>query len=105
METVKKFERLRSNWSITCNDSTTGSTNCLACRTTDVRYNPRHHEPIEPETSQDQRENGATKFERSRSKIQSVVVETIAHRKPSNESFTVGARSQSYELEPSDLLR
>ena len=39
------------------------------------------------------------------SKIQSTFVEGINHRKSSNESFQVDARSQSYGLEPSDLLR
>ena len=39
------------------------------------------------------------------SKIQSTFVEDITHRKSSNESFQMGARSQSYGLEPSDLLR
>ena len=105
MEAVKKFERFRSNWSSTCHDFETASTNCLACRTTDIRYKTRHHEPIEQKTSEDQRENGATRLERSGSKIQSTFVEAITHRKPSNESFQMGARSQSYGLEPSDLFR
>ena len=44
METVKKFECFRSNWSTMCNDSKTGSTNSLACLTTNIRYKPRYHE-------------------------------------------------------------
>ena len=32
-------------------------------------------------------------------------VEGISHRKPSNESFKMCPRSQSYGVEPSDLLR
>ena len=43
METVKKFEQFKSNWSSTCNDSKTGSANCLARRTTDIHYKQRHH--------------------------------------------------------------
>ena len=66
----------------------------------------RHHQPIEQKASQDQRENGAvTTLERSGSKIQSAFVEAITYRKPSNESFKMDAKSQSYALEPSDLLR
>ena len=44
-------------------------------------------------------------LKRSSRKIQSAFVEFITHRKPSNESFKMGARSQIYELEPSDNLR
>ena len=101
---VKKFKRFRSNWSSTCNDSETGSRNCLACRTTDIRYKPRHHEPIEQKTSQVQRENGTAPLERNGSNIQSAFVEVITHQKTSNESFKIGARSQNYGLEPIDIL-
>ena len=38
-----KFQRFRSNWSTTCNDSKAGSTNCLTCQTTDIHYKSRHH--------------------------------------------------------------
>ena len=89
---------------VLCNDSKTGSINCLACRTTDICYKPRHHEPIEKKTNQDQRENGATTLERSESKVQLAFVKGITHRKASNESFKTGARSQRYGLEQSDLL-
>ena len=55
--------------------------------------------------SEDQRENGETTVERSGSKIQSAFVEYITHRKSSNESFQMGASSQGYGLESTDLLR
>ena len=50
------------------------------------------------------RENCATTLEQSGSKIQTIFVEGITHRKPSNESFKMGTRSQNYGLESSDLL-
>ena len=43
METVKRFERFRSNWWSMFNDSKTESTNGLACRITDIRYKLRYH--------------------------------------------------------------
>ena len=42
---------------------------------------------------------------RQSSKIQSTFVKGITHRKLSNESFKLGASSQSYGLKPSDLLQ
>ena len=68
-------------------------------------HKPRHHEPIEHRTSQDQLENDARTLERSDSKIQLAFVEGITHRKLSNESFKMGARSQSYRLESRDLFQ
>ena len=40
-----------------------------------------------------------------KARVQSAYVEGITHQKLSNESFKMSARSESYEREPSDLLR
>ena len=95
MEIVNKFQRFRSNWSSSCND---WSTNYLAWRTTDIRYKARHHNRKWDKINE-------RMVRRRGSKIQWVFVEGVTHRKPSNDSFKMGTRSQAHRLEPSDLLR
>ena len=64
----------------------------------DNRYKPRHHNRKRVEINE-------RTIRRRGNKIQLAFVEGITHRKSSNESFKIGTRSQSSELEVSDLRR